>query len=208
MSAILPTTRNGWLYYLSSALIIAIALVINLDVHRKSFLYANGDEWRQDDFTFLESDFPPYLIPLSKHPWDSALVVEDTVHYEPNVSAEWASIFPAGTGGFVRLGPNSRLFGVSMFHQLHCLDKMRRAVVDVPPTEWESWHTQHCLNYVRQMLLCAANVRLEPVKEGRGPGEESLKVDGLGLEHQCRDWSILRREVERNFERWPADAYP
>lgn len=135
-------------------------------------------------------------------------MVEDTVHYHPNVSEEWASLFPAGSGGFVRLGPKGRLFGVSMFHQLHCLDKMRRAVVDIPPTEWEVWHTQHCLNYVRQMLLCAASVRLEPVKEGHGPGEEALKVDGLGLEHQCRDWTMLRREVEKNFERWPADAYP
>lgn len=85
---------------------------------------------------------------------------------------------------------------------------MRRAVVSVPSSEWESWHTQHCLNYVRQMLLCAANVRLEPVKVGRGTGEEGLKVDGLGLEHRCRDWSLIRKEVEENFERWPQDAYP
>ena len=143
------------------------------------------------------------------HPRDAALVIEDTVHYEPNASAEWHSIFPRGSGGFVRLGPRNRLFGVSMFHQLHCLDKMRRAVVSAPSSEWESWHTQHCLNYVRQMLLCAANTRLEPVKEGRGSGgEEGLKVDGLGLEHQCRDWTLLREKAEENFRRWPEDAYP
>ena len=130
------------------------------------------------------------------------------MHYQPNVSAEWASLFPAGSGGFVRLGPHNRLFGVSMFHQLHCLDKMRRAVVRPPDSEWESWHTQHCLNYVRQMLLCAANVRVEPVKETPEAEEESLKVDGLGLEHRCRDWTILRTEAEANFLRWPADAYP
>ncbi len=151
---------------------------------------------------FLEADYPPSLVPLSKHPRDAALVIEDTVHYHPNASAEWHSLFPAGTGGFVKLGPQNRLFGVSMFHQLHCLDKMRRAVVSVPSSEWESWHTQHCLNYVRQMLLCAANMRLEPVIMEKGKGKEGLKVDGLGLEHRCRDWSVLRRAVEKNYERW------
>ncbi len=157
---------------------------------------------------FLESDYPPSLLPPSMHPRDSALVMEDSVHYHPNNSVEWHSLFPRGSEGFVRLGPRSRLFGVSMFHQLHCLDKMRRAVVGVPPSEWESWHTQHCLNYVRQMLLCAASTRLEPVKLGHGKGEGSLKVDGLGLEHSCRDWTLLREMVEENFERWPKDAYP
>ena len=130
------------------------------------------------------------------------------MHYQPNDTAEWASLFPAGSGGFVRLGPRARLFGVSMFHQLHCLDKMRRAVVRAPPSEWESWHTQHCLNYVRQMLLCAASVRLEPVKQAVGAGAEGPKVDGLGLEHRCRDWTVLRAEAEANFLTWPADAYP
>ena len=52
---------------------------------------------------------------------------------------------------------------------------MRRAVVAMPSSEWESWHTQHCLNYVRQMLLCAASVRLEPVKVAPGKGQEGLK---------------------------------
>lgn len=142
------------------------------------------------------------------YPRDSLLIVEDTVHYQANASAEWASLFPAGSGGFVRLGPQNRLFGVSMFHQLHCLDKMRRAVIEPPPSEWESWHTQHCLNYVRQMLLCAASTRVEPVKRGSGFGKESLKVDGLGLEHKCRDWGLLRRVVEQNYERWPDAVHP
>lgn len=91
-----------------------------------------------------------------------------------------------------------------MFHQLHCLDKLRRAVVEEPPSEWERWHTQHCLNYIRQMLLCAASNKLEPVKNVT----EGLKVDGLGLEHTCRDWSVLRGIAEENFAEWPEDIYP
>ncbi|KAJ2975103.1 hypothetical protein NUW54_g11784 [Trametes sanguinea] len=160
-----------------------------------------------DHNTFELSILPPSSS-LSQHPRDSALTIEDSVHYLPNNSAEWSSTFPIGSSGFVRLGPRGRLFGVSMFHQLHCLDKMRRAVVEPPPSEWESWHTQHCLNYVRQMLLCAANVRLEPVKEieSHAGGKKEAKVDGLGLEHQCRDWSVLRKAAEENYLHWPKEG--
>ncbi|KAJ7506561.1 hypothetical protein B0H11DRAFT_235190 [Mycena galericulata] len=154
-------------------------------------------------YTYLEFDFPPSLIPLSQHPYNAEMVIEDSVYYAPNETDEWHSQFPGG-GGFVRLGPNYRLFGVSMFHQLHCLDKMRTAVTMDPPTEWEKWHVQHCLNYVRQMLLCAANVRLEPVTAS----EEGMKVDGLGVKHVCRDWSSLYDLAEKNYEAWPADIYP
>ncbi|KAI9060766.1 hypothetical protein FKP32DRAFT_1595089 [Trametes sanguinea] len=203
-----PLLRKGGTYYVLSGLALALGLWLNLKARQYATKAYDTVEWHPGDFSYLEEDFPPSLIPLSQHPRDSALTIEDSVHYHPNNSAEWASTFPAGSGGFVRLGPRGRLFGVSMFHQLHCLDKMRRAVLAPPPSEWESWHTQHCLNYVRQMLLCAANVRLEPVKEveARAGGKKEAKVDGLGLEHQCRDWSVLRRAAEENYLHWPKEG--
>ncbi|KAI0324260.1 hypothetical protein GY45DRAFT_1263194 [Cubamyces sp. BRFM 1775] len=197
----LPARTRGYIYSALSLMLLAVSYVLN--IRMREYASTTTYEWREEDFSYLEEDYPPSLIPLSKHPRDAMLIIEDTVHYPPNASAEWASIFPAGSGGFVRLGPRGRLFGVSMFHQLHCLDKMRRAVVAPPSSEWESWHTQHCLNYVRQMLLCAANTRLEPVKEVVEQGENrEAKVDGLGLEHRCRDWSVLRTAVEENFRGW------
>ncbi|PSR79917.1 hypothetical protein PHLCEN_2v6818 [Hermanssonia centrifuga] len=81
---------------------------------------------------------------------------------------------------------------------------MRRAVLEEPPTEWEKWHTQHCLNYVRQMILCESNLRLEQVKDS----PVGLKADGLGLEHTCRDWSILYDIAEENSKHWPEGLYP
>ena len=235
MSPSIPVTFVGRMWYLLSALLVSVALVVNVKVHRTlqpvaRIAQTDQDLWNEEDYctcdalswtrttgacsphgcliftAWLEADYPPSLIPLSQHPRNAALVIEDTVHYAPNASADWHSIFPAGSGGFVKLGPHDRLFGVSMFHQLHCLDKMRRAVVAMPSSEWESWHTQHCLNYVRQMLLCAASVRLEPVKVAPGKGQEGLKVDGFGLQHECRDWSALREAVEANHERWESDV--
>ena len=49
---------------------------------------------------------------------------------------EWGTLFP--TDGSIRAGETNRTFLTSMIHQLHCLDKMRRAVVRAPPSEWES----------------------------------------------------------------------
>jgi hypothetical protein len=51
------------------------------------------------------------------------------------------------------------------------------------------------------MLLCAANVRLEPFRPSpRPPGPDA--VNGLGLQHTCRDWSQVRRLVEENYDLW------
>ncbi|KAJ3810409.1 hypothetical protein EV368DRAFT_15457, partial [Lentinula lateritia] len=149
---------------------------------------------------FVEFDFPLSIIPIENYPYNSRLLVEDTVRYQLNSTEEWHSMFPE-SGGFVRLGSQHRLFGVSMFHQLHCLDKLRQSVLAVPSTQWERWHTQHCLNYLRQMILCASSMRLEDVKNGE-------KVNGLGLEHECRDWSVLYNYAAKNFKDWPTDVYP
>lgn len=108
-------------------------------------------------------------------------------------------MFPQGPDGFVRLGPRGRLFAVSIFHQLHCLQELARAMVETPASDE---HVQHCLNYVRQTLLCAGSMRLEAMKKDESLGADVEKVDGIGFEHKCRDWTLLRRMVEENYERW------
>ena len=69
------------------------------------------------------SDFPVnwLLPPLA----DARLFHEDSVHYAldtPTGKAAWKATLPRG-GAVVHLGPDARPFTVSMFHQLHCLDK-------------------------------------------------------------------------------------
>ncbi|EMD38011.1 hypothetical protein CERSUDRAFT_48325, partial [Gelatoporia subvermispora B] len=114
------------------------------------------------------------------------LVMEDTVHYGLKDDDEWASQYPSN-GGFVRLGPDNRVFSVSMFTQLRCLDTLRHAVINPPETDQEKFRAQRCFNHIRQMLLCSSNLRLETLKIiNGGPG-----TDGLGLEHECRDWGML-----------------
>lgn len=191
MAASSPLHSTPWFIATSGVLLIAILFnlyIIRLD--RKESIYF-------DKYTYLGTDFPKTLVPLSEHPYDSYLRFDDTVYYAPNASSEWDSTFPS-TDGFVRLGPDHHLYGISMFHQLHCLQQFSAAVAKRPTMQMQWDHISHCMNYVRQAVLCAANTRLEPLKES----PEGLKVDGLGLDHKCRDWTRLWEAAEENYKTW------
>jgi hypothetical protein len=46
-------------------------------------------------------------------------------------------------------------------------------------------HIRHCMDYLRQSLMCAADSTLEPVNFALGG------VTGWGFKRQCRDYSAL-----------------
>lgn len=55
--------------------------------------------------------------------------------------------------------------------------------------------TRHCLNYLRQSLLCGMNIGLESSAADDGAPRERFDVG-------CRDWGRVYGEVERNCEVW------
>lgn len=138
-------------------------------------------------------------------------MLEDSRHYSlngPDTDAEWESVYPGRGLGFVRLGPNKRFFSLSLYHQMHCLDSLRRAILgqshhhgrspDAAKRDVE--HSAHCLNYLRQTVLCAADLTLEPeIIEG-----SSDVGEGLAATHVCRDWSKVHKFVKKNWEEWEA----
>ncbi|KAJ8488217.1 hypothetical protein ONZ51_g3685 [Trametes cubensis] len=198
-----PLSKRGWAYCALAAMTLVFALILNHKIY--TIATAPRVEWHASDYTYIEDDFPPTLIPLSRLQRDAILTFEDTVHYALNDTAEWESLLPIGSQGFVRLGAEARLFGVSAFHQMHCLLNIQRAIQTRPANDFDAWHVQHCLNYIRQKVLCASSTRLEPVRQIKGMEEEEAMAvaDGIGLKHQCRDWSVLRREMEENYRHWP-----
>ena len=103
-------------------------------------------------------------------------------------------MYPDGYG-FVRLGPERRILCVSMFHQLHCVDKIRRALDDPDDPISTIPHLQHCLNYIRQMILCASDLTLEPV-------DIRHEASGIGMTHTCRNWRAVYDTVNRNYALW------
>lgn len=163
------------------------------------------------------------MLPLDLGP-PVALTLEDTRHYAldtPDAPAEYRSLYPGDGLGFIRLGPDRRFFGLAIYHQMHCLDSLREAILGkhhmragyalrdggqeaegkgAAQRKRDVEHSAHCLNYLRQGILCAADVTLEPeIAEGAQDVGE-----GLAVTHVCRDWSKVYEFAERNWEEWVA----
>ncbi|KAJ7866474.1 hypothetical protein B0H13DRAFT_2066709 [Mycena leptocephala] len=135
-------------------------------------------------FSYRDDDYP-HQLPV--HIQSVALTIEDSDSYglaNFDAYADWRTtdLFPHGNG-FVKLGPE----GIAMFHQMHCLQQIRSAIVQAAPDH----HTRHCLNLIRQAVLCASDTTLAPMNIADGS-------DGLGMVHVCRDWEKVYDFVEQN----------
>ena len=118
--------------------------------------------------------------------------IEATRHYQlsgHNADAEWAALVP--NNGTLHLGPQRRPFSISLFHQLRCLDIIRRDVIEALPQE-ESKLSRHCLNYMRQMVLCRTDLAVDPVL-----GRE-LEAEVRPETNQCVDWRPVYQKLEEN----------
>ena len=126
----------------------------------------------------------PDAVPVYMYP-------EDTHRYAlstPSGAAEWRALVPP-SNGTVRLGPRGRAFTVAMFHQLQCLDVIRAAMASpvAPGDARRARLRDHCLDYMRQTVLCHAHTDLESVRSDVGP-----KIADLTRSvYRCRDWRVL-----------------
>ncbi|CAL1697314.1 unnamed protein product [Somion occarium] len=127
---------------------------------------------------------------------------EDSVHYSidtPIGIGEWNATLPSG-GVLLRLGTTFEPFTLSMFHQLRCLNIVREVIVDLYADDTPDAKTtkpelaRHCMNYIRQMVLCRADMRLESV---RAPKGHQMTVSDVT--HTCRDWTTVYDAAERNY---------
>jgi len=102
-------------------------------------------------------------------------------------------------GGLIKYpDPNSphaarveQLGVMSMFHQLHCIASFRNALQDayyghkVSFDQTENRHWPHCLDYMRQAIICAADDTIE--REKVVNGTRTFKIDGMTDHRQCKD---------------------
>ena len=126
-------------------------------------------------------------------PVSAFITPENVRHYgiaEPEADDEWNALTP--NNGIIYLGPEKRPFTISMFHQIRCLDIIRKSIRDRAykrPSKLDN----HCLNYLRQMILCSSATELDLFSglNGRIP---------LYSMRTCNDWSAVYREVESNLD--------
>ncbi|KZT10490.1 uncharacterized protein LAESUDRAFT_673257 [Laetiporus sulphureus 93-53] len=116
-----------------------------------------------------------------------------TISLNQRAPSEWLSLtkFPKGNAT-VRLGSNGREFGISMFRQLDCLNTLRKALIHRAPDK----QSGHCLNYMRQAVLCASDITLDPLLVD--PDGKMRSTDGVGVDHVCKDWTQVYAFVNAN----------
>lgn len=128
-----------------------------------------------------------------------AMIVEESVHYsilDKEAQLEWLYNSPPGTGS-VRLGAENRTFFVSMFHELHCLRGLRASLAGDEGI-FDSSHMHHCFNYLRQLILCQADLTLEPGDFETRDLHQSL----MGSTHICKDWETIYAYLTVNWDDW------
>ncbi|KAF6746542.1 hypothetical protein DFP72DRAFT_634123 [Ephemerocybe angulata] len=108
----------------------------------------------------------------------------------------------AGTEG------NQAPVTITMFHQLHCLSIIVRQLATLdrkshtargdplegvcPVDKKSQWElTQHCMNYLRQMVLCHSHTTLETVRSQIPPSIVELAKS----RYVCKDWTSV-------YSRW------
>ncbi|KAI0331099.1 hypothetical protein GY45DRAFT_662877 [Cubamyces sp. BRFM 1775] len=146
-------------------------------------------------------------LPLRLH--RVALRVVESTRYGLEDDDDWASTIPPGHG-FVRLD-DGEFYAVSMYHQMHCLNSFRKIFNghrNASRAKHDEAHALHCLSYLRQMVLCGADITLEPASAAQNvDGRTTQAVYGAGVTHQCYDWVQVRDFMEANYEAWRADDH-
>jgi hypothetical protein len=141
------------------------------------------------------------------HQWNLDLpfvgaFLENSIHYDVDTdvgAAEWNATLPSG-GAVLYLGTAARPFTLAMFHELRCLNIVREIIHEFyadssPNTTVPRKHlATHCMNYLRQMVLCRADTRLQTVRASKGGGRTVLETM-----RTCRDWTAVYEAAEVNY---------
>lgn len=124
------------------------------------------------------------------------LAYDESQHFrleEQDGIVEWNTLV-AGNG-IVHLGSYMQPFTVALMHQLKCLDIVRGELVqnrtDGPYAP--SNLGQHCLNYLRQIVMCHGSGTLESLQYMNHIDTVDKRVI-----YECKDWEAVRREVVNN----------
>ncbi|KAI0388942.1 hypothetical protein F5Y17DRAFT_166167 [Xylariaceae sp. FL0594] len=123
--------------------------------------------------------------------------------YPPSEATDraWDEIFPAGGTFFPHPTNISERATFSVYHQLHCLNGLSKGYWanqiaasrgetlsdgDLP-MDLRASHMRHCIDLLRQSLMCNGDTTLEVVDKALGG------VKAFGTEHaSCLDWNELR----------------
>ncbi|KLO06026.1 hypothetical protein SCHPADRAFT_946432 [Schizopora paradoxa] len=158
----------------------------------------------QATFSYIGND-SPRMLPVSLP--DVLVTADDFVEYElygEQATKEWGKQVPRGNG-VVRLGAYHREFVVAGGHELHCLLRLVKAInIPEDPTS-KLEHSGHCLNYIRERILCDADLTLEPFELLDLDSDDEVKK--ATPPHICKDWTKMLGALHDDLEEWEHSEY-
>ncbi|EMD31936.1 hypothetical protein CERSUDRAFT_119268 [Gelatoporia subvermispora B] len=176
----------------SKTIVLLVGLMIGIDVVVKiigSIVIGRLSKGRT--YSYVGNDFPE-AWPIDRPP--VVMWFEEPIHFDldsPNGELEWASLVPGPN--VIHLGSHQTAFSISMIHQLRCLDIVREALVHGlhNGTSRREELTRHCMNYLRQNVLCRGDTFLEPFHYFT-ENDADITYDT----YQCTDWGAVYKAVE------------
>ncbi|KAF8799223.1 hypothetical protein BYT27DRAFT_7121368 [Phlegmacium glaucopus] len=99
--------------------------------------------------------------------------------------------------------PGYYIAELDVFHQLHCLNNIRRALhreYYIKDTDLDEEHVSHCVDSIRQSLMCNADIS---VNVWQWDNDLSVVVGHSTQAHSCRNFNKLRDwALERRIHKW------
>lgn len=116
-----------------------------------------------------------------------------------------------------QLGDNNYLAQIDVFHQIHCLDMIRREAFsdhyfkDTIRDERRTSHLTHCLHIVLQNLMCTADVGIIThnwIRNERYPTEPRTRpFEDFNIVKKCRNFDALLDWTEAHAIKNPDTRY-
>ncbi|KAF2181035.1 hypothetical protein K469DRAFT_671634 [Zopfia rhizophila CBS 207.26] len=154
-------------------------------VFKKGFITDMSDYqgWPNDERDALWSDLYRHGMPVQVPASEAPKLPNKTAHYTVK--------------GF----EDDYMVGIDVFHQLHCLNVIRRSFYPQRYPEFGMWHKNgtlnmvnwvhldHCIESIRQSLTCSSDV--SPMSLNWLPSRSYMMLS-METYHRCRDFDGLR----------------
>jgi len=156
------------------------------------------------EFSYHHDDYPE-LWELES-PLDTVYMVpEESVHYQTvhNADEDWEPLFQP-SDGFIYLGKDQRQFSIAMLHQLRCLQIIRYTIIENQQklssniTIKPDHLVDHCIGYLRQIILCQADTTVESLRSHTGGDAADLE----SANYTCKDWTQVFESINLNHAQY------
>ncbi|CRL21313.1 DNA-directed DNA polymerase, family B, conserved site [Penicillium camemberti] len=106
------------------------------------------------------------------------------------------------------------LIQLEVFHQLHCLNSLRRLIYNTSTFTKgvnAEMHMDHCIDYLRQSIMCHSDVTplVHIPRPGGSRNNGTAWIPNFAVKHTCRDfWKIHEWAAQYNTSGWTIEGYP